>query len=314
MVTTFITPDSQEARCPACGALIKVSGRRRRVQCPKCRETVTLSAPAPEDRLPKPPPPAANAPAGIESARLEALESRIAVMESAKPKAQGPRLEGLESRIAAIEESLKAAPRNPAGANLPENPPADSGRAPIEMPREDRGRPEPAGIQPGVGSSMKRSAAAGADIETHAAVARLAPVPPSRLRWLAAGEAFSPDISPAQEEALLHNLRTIAGQAITIRTITGNPFLRKCAESFKAIFERAGWAVRGVEEIPRTTVEAGLSLAVASLPVEKEAAATYLALKAAGFSPVPILDTALASGAKDEAAPLSLTLAPAKAA
>ncbi|MEQ1842548.1 MAG: hypothetical protein ABL994_19275, partial [Verrucomicrobiales bacterium] len=121
-----------------------------------------------------------------------------------------------------------------------------------------------------------------------------------------------PGISPAQEDVLLHNLRTIPAQEITIRTIVGNPFSRQCAESFRTIFHRAGWTVHGVEEIPRTIAEPGLSLAVASLPVEKEAATTYLALKAAGFSPVAVLDTALASGAKEDAVALSLTLGPAK--
>ena len=138
--------------------------------------------------------------------------------------------------------------------------------------------------------------------------------PPPRLRWLAGDETQLLDITPAQEDALLHNLSAIAGQAITIRTITGNAFVRKRAESLKAVFERAGWTVSGVGEIPRTHAEPGLTLAVGTLPVEKEAAATYLALKAAGFAPVPVLDPALATGGENEAAPLTLTLAPAKAA
>ena len=262
MVTTFVTTGNQEAKCPACGASFKAPSRR--VQCPKCRQTVTLELAAkPQPPLPVPPKPAA-ADAGKDIARLEALETRVAAIEERPaPDAGRPVLHNLETRIAALEECLK-------------HPAADTAA--------EAARP----------------------------VARPA-IRPSKLQWLSAAEPSSPDISPAQEEALIHNLSAIRGQAISIRTIAGNTFVRQRAEAFKSIFERAGWTVRGIDEIPRTIAEPGLSLAVASLPVEKEAAAAYLALKAAGFAPVPVLDSALATGGEGEAVPLSLTVAPGRA-
>ena len=280
MVSTRFTPDHQEARCPACGGTIKVIGRRRRVQCPKCREVVTLELAAePPARLPKPPPPtAAPDDSAREPAHIEAIETRIAALEESVTRKDGatPALHSLEQRITALEDAAKAL----IAAARPFAKPAFSQR--IEAP------PDP-------GITIRHG-------------------PPPRLRWLAGDETQLLDITPAQEDALLHNLSAIAGQAITIRTITGNAFVRKRAESLKAVFERAGWTVSGVGEIPRTHAEPGLTLAVGTLPVEKEAAATYLALKAAGFAPVPVLDPALATGGENEAAPLTLTLAPAKAA
>lgn len=369
MVNTFVPTDSQEAQCPECGAVIRVAGRRRRVQCPKCREIVTLVIPEPEKRVPKPSPPVAAGPAsepaakaGADPARLEAIEARIEALENAKHKApsssieaiesrvqpiesaklevqsaklraQSSKLEALEARLAVMEEGMQAAsagdapsppekgPPDPEGAPTlsgPKDAPARSD--PAESRRETaESRPEPAGTQPVFGQAVR--IASPDELENPipglpplSRIAKAATVPPGRFRWLAPDESHTPGISPAQEDVLLHNLRTIPRQQITIRTITGNPFSLLCAESFRGIFERAGWTVHGVEEIPRTLPEPGLSLAVASLPVEREAAATYLALKAAGFSPAIVLDTALASGASEDAAPLTLTLGPAKTA
>jgi hypothetical protein len=80
---------------------------------------------------------------------------------------------------------------------------------------------------------------------------------------------------------------------------------------FKEIFERAGWTVRGPEETATETAGMSLTLGVPDLPVGKEAAETYLALKAAGFEPIPVLDSTLASS--KEIVALSLTLPAEKA-
>jgi len=103
-------------------------------------------------------------------------------------------------------------------------------------------------------------------------------------------------------------------QAITIRTPLGDYAARTRAEWFKSIFERAGWTVRGPEEITPDAALTGLSLAVPDLPVAKDAAATWFALKAAGFAPTPVLDAALRSQRGEEAAAMALTLPPEKAA
>jgi hypothetical protein len=190
----------------------------------------------PQTRLPEPPPPASRAGEG-ESARLDALERRVA----------------------AIEDVLK----NPVAAG---------------------------------------------------AGARAAAKPAGKLRWFPKPAAGTPEISPAQEEALIHNLSTMAGQIITIRFANGNPESRARAEWFKSVFERANWTVRGPEESAPFAGGTDLSLAVATLPVAKEAAAAYLALRAAGFDATPVLDPDLPSCAEDRGTPLSLILAAAKAA
>jgi hypothetical protein len=237
MVTEFIPSDSHEAACPVCGVLIRTTSQRRRVQCPKCREIVTLAPPAePQPRLPDPPRPPRSA---VESERA--------------------RIDALESRVAALEEALKNAIASERGA------------------------------RPGARAQGK-------------------------LRWLPKVAGQSPGISPDRQEALVHNLGTLGGQAITIRFVSGDPDARARAEWFRKAFKRANWVVHGPQEIAPTATEAELSLAVAELPVEKEAAATYLALKAAGFEVTPILDPDLPGGADDRAAPFSLIFAPPKAA
>lgn len=76
-----------ETRCPACGATINVSGlgRRRKVQCPKCREIVEMSTASPPvpARVPAPPEisPAELAELRARVSRLEELEARVAVLE-----------------------------------------------------------------------------------------------------------------------------------------------------------------------------------------------------------------------------------------
>jgi hypothetical protein len=147
------------------------------------------------------------------------------------------------------------------------------------------------------------------------AVGRIAPAsaPQRKLVWVATTPGHTPDFSPEQGSALFHNLGGVRSQAITIRTPAGDATARAHAEWFKSIFERAGWTVLGPEEVSANTVAPGLSLAVPELPVAKDAADTYLALKAAGFEPVPILDRAPRSDAGETSA-MSLILPPVQAA
>ena len=121
-------------------------------------------------------------------------------------------------------------------------------------------------------------------------------------------QAFSPE----RGRALAHNLGNVRAGEITIRAPADDRVAGEHAVWFKEIFESAGWAVRGPEEITPGTASKALELAVPELPVAHDAAETFLALMAAGFDPIPVLDTALASGT--EAAALSLTLPREKAA
>ncbi|MEP6672322.1 MAG: hypothetical protein ABJF10_24370 [Chthoniobacter sp.] len=147
-----------------------------------------------------------------------------------------------------------------------------------------------------------------------AARAATSSTPQRKLLWITSTPGQAPDFSPEQDHALFHNLAGVRSQAITIRTPAGDPAARLHAEWFKAIFERAGWTVRGPEEIPPDAAVSGLSLAVPEIPVAKEAAATYLALKAAGFEPIPILASTPRFTSGLGASTLALTLPPVKAA
>lgn len=230
MVRSRAPLESGETVCPACGAAIKAphSPRRRRVQCPKCREVVFLES-VPDKQPETVPQPA---PASVATA------------------SEGQRIALLEARVEALEAALR---------------------------------------------------------DSMAAVAST--IPQKRL-WLTS----EPDFSPEQGQVLIHNLGSVRTQAITIRTPVGDPSARAHAEWFKTIFERAGWTVRGPEEITPDAAAMGLSLAVPELPVAKEAAVTYFALKAAGFKPISVLDSSLAAKSGQQATGMALTLPPEKAA
>lgn len=133
-----------------------------------------------------------------------------------------------------------------------------------------------------------------------------------KLLWVGSGPGRVLEFSAAQGEALVHNLGTVAPQEINIRIPAGDAVAGERALWFQAIFVRAGWTVRGPEEIAPENVSRVLSLAVPELPVAEEAAKTYLALRASGFEPVPVLDSA--SSEKDGACALSLTIPSARAA
>jgi hypothetical protein len=133
-----------------------------------------------------------------------------------------------------------------------------------------------------------------------------------KLLWIAGAADPAHEFSPERGRALAHNLGTVRPREIIIRTPAGDLIAGERAAWFKAVFEQAGWTVRGPEHIVASAADAALTLAVPELPVAKEAAETYLALKAAGFEPVPVLDSTLANSG--EAASLSLTLPQQKAA
>lgn len=133
-----------------------------------------------------------------------------------------------------------------------------------------------------------------------------------KLQWVAGAADATQEFSAERGRALAHNLGTVKTREITIRTPAGDRTAGERAVWFKEVFERAGWTVRGPEPIAPEAAGAALELAVPELPVAKEAAETYLALKAAGFEPIAVLDPALASGT--ETSPLSLTLPAKKAA
>ena len=152
-----------------------------------------------------------------------------------------------------------------------------------------------------------------APIHTHAAsAAEGTGGAAKKLQWVAVVPGREPEFSPAQGQALVHNLGNVATQEITIRIPADDPVARERAAWFTNIFHCAGWTVREPEEITPEAAGRVLSLAVPELPVAQDAAKTYLALRAAGFEPIPVLDFALASGAG--AGALSLTIPSAKVA
>lgn len=124
------------------------------------------------------------------------------------------------------------------------------------------------------------------------AVSAAAASTPSRLKWLASDAAAN--FTSARAEVLRHNLSTVNAHPITIVTPAGDESARERAEWFKEVFEQARWPVRGPEDAPPGAGRRGLALAT-SLPVSPEAAATYLALRAAGFDLATAFDPELSS-------------------
>jgi hypothetical protein len=240
MVNRYVRPEGNETVCPSCGAAIKAppSPRRRRVQCPKCREVVFIES----NQANEPGPPAAPVPAAVQDVDAE----------------QNARLDSLEARVEALEAALRD--------SMVADQPAGAGR------------------------------------------------PKTKLLWVSGEPGRGPVFSPEQGKVLMHNLGGVRKQAITIRTPAGDRAALDHAEWFKAVFQRAGWTVLGPEQIASSETGAGLSLAVPELPVAKEAAATYLALKAAGFEAIPVLDSALSDEPGGQSAAMVLTLPREKAA
>jgi hypothetical protein len=241
MVKRHVPLETGETVCPACGAAIKASAsaKRRRVQCPKCREVVFIDGAAekePDIVSPAAPSPAAPDVAAETRNRMDLLEARVEALEAA-----------LRDAMAATRAPQSSAPER-------------------------------------------------------------------KLIWVTTTPGQPPEFSAEQDRALSYNLGGVRSQAITIRTPAGDPMARARAEWFKGIFERAGWTVHGPVEIAPDEATSGLSLAVPELPVAKDAAATYLALKAAGFEPVPILASTPRSKYASGEAEIALTLPPGKAA
>lgn len=239
-----VPPESGETACSACGAVIKAppSKRRRRVQCPKCREVVFIEAPI--ERQPATAPQAETPP-------------QLAVIPAATIDERS-RIDVLEARVEALEAALR-----------------DSMAARQTVPPGTAGR---------------------------------------KLVWFTSEPAQVPEYSPEQGQVLFQNLQNVRTQAITIRTPAGDFSARVHAEWFKSIFERAGWTVHGPEEVAPGAAAAGLSLAVPEVPVARQAAATYFALKAAGFEAIPVLDSSLDSARGEVPAAMALTVSPKKAA
>lgn len=129
-----------------------------------------------------------------------------------------------------------------------------------------------------------------------------------KLLWFEHTDGDKTAYSSEQGKVLAHNLRTVRARKIVIRVSAASPLAHVHAGWFREVFELAGWSVFGPEELPPGTACDMLELAVPELPVTHDAAKTYLALKAAGFEAMPVLEPALAEG---EQAPLLALILPA---
>lgn len=113
----------------------------------------------------------------------------------------------------------------------------------------------------------------------------------TKIHWVSGGSV--PDFSDLQAAALRDNLIALPAQDIIIETLRSDTYARKQAEWFKAVFTEAHWSVHGPEDAPLTHItRPGVSLAT-GLPVSAKAAATYLAVRAAGFDIETIFDSEL---------------------
>lgn len=111
-----------------------------------------------------------------------------------------------------------------------------------------------------------------------------------KLKWLPCDSVQSQSLSPELEAALLQNLLTFAPFTITLQSLAGDAAARQRAAWLKSIFERAKWTVHGPKEASAHARDRGLVFAVGALPLPDAAAATLLALTAAGFLVVSRLD------------------------
>ncbi len=275
-----IPTENSETACPACGGAIKApaSARRRRVQCPKCREVVFLES---MSTLP-PMTDVAAAPAPVvntdERGRIDRLEARVEALEAA-----------LRESAVALRQSIEASRET---ASVLRDSVA-AAREPVSSASEvDSATTESAALVPATVPAAEER----------------------RIQWRPVESGQAPDFSAEQGKVLCHNLGHVKTQAIEIRTPAGDHYARARAEWFKSVFESAGWTVRGPEEVTLRAAAAGLSLAVPDLPVPKDAAATYFALKAAGFEPIQVLDAALGGLGRAGGPVMALTLPPEKAA
>ncbi len=211
--------DTAETPCPSCGAPIRTAsiGRRRRVQCPKCRAVVELRAPG------KPAPSLAP----IEAAATGELWDPAA------------KIAALEARVAALEAAAKAG----------------AGALPLEIIIQ---RPE------------------------------------RKWKWLAHSDRHDDETVPTNiAEVFLQNLRNYDGQTITIQIAKNDPHVVARAMALKAVFDRADWTVFGPGEVTPRHSDAGLFLAIGSLPLPPAAAAVYFAMTTSGFTLESFLDPKL---------------------
>ena len=133
-----------EQRCPACAGLFTISpaSRKKRVQCPHCREIVTLTEPAEIngaadsiEKRPAPAPPEWLARCDQLQARIEALEQQVeALMVSPRPHAAL-----LPDLLSGFRD--QPTPSEPAETHSPAPPTGD--RPPREFPRVAVPPPEP---------------------------------------------------------------------------------------------------------------------------------------------------------------------------
>ena len=103
----------------------------------------------------------------------------------------------------------------------------------------------------------------------------------TRLKWLPQGS--EPDLSDWRANVLCHNLGTIPAHQITIQFRADDEAAWRIACWFKRVFERATWLAQGPIEAPKDWPGGGICLA-STLPVPARPAATFMAIRAAGFA------------------------------
>jgi phage FluMu protein Com len=248
----------QETRCPACGTAINTAAttRKRKVQCPKCREVVELGK---VEALAAVPPSAT-------AARIAELEARVL------------RLEALEARLAALE----AADRPPDIVLFPEPLPVAPPLPPAQLPLM------PAQQQPPLPEFSSATALAPA--------AKLSePGRKLRWMGHTKGHRAM-ELPNELQDLLQQNLMAFPASSVTLRAPADDRIQWKRAELFKIIFERAKWQVSGPHHSVILRGGQGLSLAVANLPPSAEAVAVHLALTASGFGVDSVLEPSLGNG------------------
>lgn len=102
----------------------------------------------------------------------------------------------------------------------------------------------------------------------------------SRLKWLP--QSPESDLTDWRADVLCHNLGTIPAHQITIQFRSGDENAWRIACWFKRVFERATWLAQGPVEA-KEPLAPGVCLST-TLPVPARPAATFMAIRAAGFA------------------------------
>jgi hypothetical protein len=281
--------------CPACGAMLVVGPalRRKKVQCPKCREIILLpDAPADTEAAAAEPEPSAS-----DETRTPASAPQV-ISEERATRIEG-RLDALEGALALLQRTLLQLTRE---QEKPSRPAAE--KDPVEY-RETPALPLTSAPAPPTSEdfpphfkdwrSMARSSNAEPDELASAAPAIASPADEHRAAPAPAPSQNFPD------EALVHVLAEFPSGKISLTPTSDDAATLAFTQRLQQLFNSAGWKVLRPDSGPAKRERDKITLVTtAHLPSPKIASTIHRAFSEAalplafeidpgGTSPIPLL-------------------------